>query len=399
MLPGFLRPFIESPEFRRLGFIRLLNFESIELAAISEARRLSHTLGVLHLAGRVTSLNFNSEEIKALLYSIVLHDVGTPPFGHTLEYEFIRRYNLDHEAIALRVLDLNHHWLAVDHQIFRGIAVELSKAVRLTGVENTIRAILGRSHPLSHFLFSDIDLDNIDNVFRMSHYLGLGFDKRIPLDLVSSIDVDRQGQKYLCSSKRPLVEKWLELRGKCYRIILNTRRHRQNQAVFSRIVYEALEEKIIDDSDWFATDERLLKRLDEARFLRPFFRDLYSTERLKEFSYQIISPTSLPRQSLLRHRDNLTKVLQEKIGGRLYVSLGPYGEALSRKVTFIDPTANESWTTGTSRPTYHLHVYVRPSTLSGRSQEAAAIVTAEIRAYVEEQRWHLARPSFEIASA
>src|SRR5262249_13954555 len=133
-LPGFLRPFVESPEFRRLGFIRLLNFESIELAAISEAKRLSHTLGVLHLATRITSLSFSTEELKALLYAVVLHDIGTPPFGHTLEYEFVRRYNLDHETIAAKVLDLIHHWLSADHQIYRGRAVRLSKAIRSTGV-------------------------------------------------------------------------------------------------------------------------------------------------------------------------------------------------------------------------------------------------------------------------
>jgi HD superfamily phosphohydrolase len=398
-LPAYLRPFLEAPEFRRLGFIRLLNFESLELAAISEARRLSHTLGVLHLATRVTSLRYSSDEFRALLCAVVLHDIGTPPFGHTLEYEFIRRYNLDHEGIATKVLDLKHHWLAADHQIFRGLAVELSKAVRATGLEEIIRQILGRLHPLSKFLFGDIDLDNIDNVYRMSRYLGFEIDPAVPLELASSIDIDKQGRIYLAKSKTPLVEDWLRLRAASYRIILNTQRHRQNQAIFSRIVYEALEQNLIDDSDWFATDERLLKRLDEAQSLRSFFRDLYANERLKEYSYRVDSQISLSRRLLLEHRDRLTALLQERTGKKLYVAFSPYGEVLSRRLSFIDPTENKPWTIGSPEPTYHLHVYVRSSTLSGRSHQINDAIKEEIKAYVEEQGWHIDRPSLEVASA
>lgn len=398
-LPGFLRPFIESPEFRRLGFIRLLNFESIELAAVSEARRLSHSLGVLHLATRITSLNFSSDEMKALLYAIVLHDIGTPPFGHTLEYEFIRRYKLDHEMIATKVLDLKHHWLAADHQILRGHVVELSKAIRSTGVEELVRKILLRQHPISLFLFSDIDLDNIDNVYRMSRYLGLPIDPNAPLALASNLDVDTLGRKYLSKDNQPLVQNWLMLRAASYRVILNTPRHRQNQAVFSRIVYEAFQQNLIDDADWFATDERLLKRLDQVPSLRSFFRDLYARERLHEYSYRVESMNPLSRTFLLDHRDRLTSAIQERTGKNVYVSFVSYGEVLSRRLSFLDPASNELWTIGSPELTYHLHVYVRPSILKGGSKELPAAIKAEIRSNVEGQGWRLDGPSLEVASA
>jgi len=392
-LPGFLRPFIESPEFRRLGSIRLLNFESTELAALSEVRRLSHTLGVLHLATRVTTLHFGPDEIKALMYAIVLHDIGTPPFGHSLEYEFARKYGLDHEAIATRVLDLTHHWLAADHQIYRGAAVTLSKAIKLTGVEECIRSILSRRHPLSLFLFSDIDLDNIDNVYRMSKYLGVAMDASVPLTLSSSLDVNSKGQKLLSQKNDVLIQNWLDMRAASYRIILGTPRHRQNQTVFSRIIYEALEQGLIDISDWFSIDERMIKRLDEARSLRSYFRDLYTSEQLRVYGFRIEASQSLKRTELLDHRDRLTEAIEERTGKQVYVSLSPYGEVISRQLAFIDPDGDRPWTIGSTEPTYHLHVYLRPETLRGRTSEIAEAMKSEVDCYAESQRWHLNRPS------
>jgi HD superfamily phosphohydrolase len=391
-LPAFLSPFLEAPEFRRLGFIRLLNFESFELAALSEVRRLSHTMGVLHLSSRLTLLDFGPEEVRAFLFAVVLHDIGTPPFGHTLEYEFIRRYGLDHEAIAARVLDATHHRLSLDHQVYRGLTVRLSKAIEGTGHEQTIRDILARKHPLSSMLFSDIDVDNIDNVYRMAHYLGYPIDRRAPVILSSKIDIDRDGKKYLARENEALVADWLHWRCKTYTAILDTVGHRRNQAIFSRIVHEALEHDLIDQNDWFLTDEALLIRLSRESVLHPYFGDLYSGRQLREFSFSVVAMSQIARSDIIGHRNALTHAMENRLGGSVYVLLVSLGASLSRKVTFTERNTGDIWSLGQAEPTYRLHIYPRSSKLRHRSPSLVdQIVKAGIAEYACNQGWRIGR--------
>lgn len=395
-IPGFLRCFVDTPEFQRLSSVRLLNFESIELSALSEVRRLSHTLGVLHLGSRVATLGFNNDEIKALLFSILVHDVGTPPFAHTLEYEFIRRYDLNHEEIALMVLDAKHHTMNLDHQIFRDQSVALAREIEKTGQQHLIRQILGQKHPLSAFIFGDIDLDNIDNVFRMAMMLGRSFDRQAPTQIVANLDVNVEGKKIFPRSKDWLIIEWLECRRHSYRAILDTPRHRQNQAVFSRIVFEALEQDIVSREDWFLTDELLLNRLLSKRELRPFFKDLNRSGNLKEWVFGLVPNENLQRNNLMNHRDSLTELLEERLEGRVYVSPINYGSAISRRVTFVDPKDGVEWSLGNSQSAYRLHIFASLSATSSGLAKTEKIIVSVVNEYAEKSGWEIGSPEYDI---
>src|SRR6266700_4760404 len=85
-LPSYVEELVFAPEVRRLSQIRLLNTLTPSLATLGELRRFSHTLGVLHLCDLNGAKGFSPEERKALAASVLLHDIGTPPFGHLMEY-------------------------------------------------------------------------------------------------------------------------------------------------------------------------------------------------------------------------------------------------------------------------------------------------------------------------
>lgn len=391
-LPGFLEPFLLSPEFARLSGVRLLNFQSLELAALSEARRRSHTLGVLHLGSRLTLLDFGPDDIKALLLTAVLHDVGTPPFGHTVEYEYILRTGMNHERIVSRLLDGDHNQLGLDHQIYDGRSPRLAALLEDTGLQATIRSILDKSHPLSACLFGDIDLDNIDNVYRMNWYLGERCEPKNAERLAALIDLDRKGQKFLDEVHRPLVQDWLSLRARAYDRLLNSPGHRRNQAVFSRIVFEAMEKKsnspaIIDEDDWFATDEKLIQILRQTDRLKLYFADLDRTDPLPEISIEFESEEPISRATLTGHRNVLVDELGLLTDRPVYVTLLAIGETLARRVEFIDRRTGKTWSEGSPRLTYRLHVHIGGSSTGGDMASARQAVSLKAREYAYRHGW------------
>jgi HD superfamily phosphohydrolase len=391
-LPRYLEPYLLAPEFRRLGGVRLLNYESIELAALSEVRRRSHTLGVLHLGTRLGLLKFGPQDIKALLYSIVLHDIATPPFGHTLEYEFMRKVGKDHEQAASHLLDGRHHPLSIDHQVYGGRAVSIPKLIEQSDCAHAIRSILAGKHPLSTLLFGDLDLDNIDNVFRMCWYLGIRCKPADAVSLASLIEIDVDGSKLLRQLHRPLVETWRDLRVRAYKALFESPRHRRNQAIFSRIILEALEPmdgdtSLIDEDDWFLTDEELVAALRKAQRLRPYFADLDRVGQLPEVMFQFELDTGLNRSDQLVHRDRIMRELAEQAIGRFYVTLIPFGEALERRVAFRDPDSGEEWSVGEPRRVYRVFVHLGGKAAREATASSLNALRGKVEDYAERHGW------------
>ena len=398
-LPGFLQPFLASPEFSRLSAVRLLNFESFELAALSEARRRSHTLGALHLGSRLPLIEFGTNEMRALLIATVLHDVGTPPFGHTLEYELIQRTGMNHEMIVTKILDGVHHPLGLDHQIYAGKGPQLPTLMRESGVEPIVRSILLGTHPLSQCLFGDLDLDNLDNVFRMAWYLGERCDGSVALQIASLLDVNLAGQKILAKEHRPLIEHWLATRARAYSVILNSPRHRQSQAIFSRIVFEAMERapgdpEHIEYQDWFSTDEQLLGRLRRMERLRPFFSDLQRAEPLRTDTIMFACESRIDRASRAHHQEALARLLADATDHRVYLSFVAIGETLEREVHFLDRRTEEPWSVGTPKLTYRLETHIGESPRSADSASVRRIVSKALRDYANDHEW-IGKPGTE----
>src|SRR5579862_5617121 len=140
-VPQYATSLILTPEVRRLSQIRLLNSLSPSVSALSEVRRYSHTLGVIYLAQQIATLEFSDEERRALVAAVLAHDIGTPPFGHVMEYHLSERMNWSHERVIRDILLGTHAPENRAHQIFGGRVIEFSTQLRRAGI--SLELVLG----------------------------------------------------------------------------------------------------------------------------------------------------------------------------------------------------------------------------------------------------------------
>ena len=99
---------INSPFFQRLRWIKQLGFSNYIFPG-AEHNRFTHTIGVMYSMHQMISalgIGVSDEELfdrkatseaamlhKSLRIAALLHDIGTFPFSHAIEYAYIRHGN------------------------------------------------------------------------------------------------------------------------------------------------------------------------------------------------------------------------------------------------------------------------------------------------------------------
>ncbi|MGH9476174.1 MAG: HD domain-containing protein [Terriglobales bacterium] len=253
-----------APEVRRLTQIRLLNTSSPTLATLGELRRYSHTLGVLRLALINGQPGYSPEERAAFAASVLIHDIGTPPFGHLMEYHLREQLSWSHEEVVARMLWGLHTDENLSHQIFAGMTLEVRRILKRRRISlDIVRKILTKDHPLSRLLFGSIDLDNLDNVARMAWAVGITCVDST-LALAAALSVSRDGRLLLPESCRPAVERWAGTRRSVYEILLFDPATVASQAVLSKAIGIAMTAGDIGGADWCMYDETLLEKLRQS---------------------------------------------------------------------------------------------------------------------------------------
>jgi HD superfamily phosphohydrolase len=261
-LPGYLADLILTPEVRRLSQIRLLNSLTPTISALGEVRRYSHTLGVLHLAQQINYSCHGEEDRVALAAAVLAHDIGTPPFGHVMEYHLIERKNWHHESIIRNILLGIHVRENTAHQFFGGRTIDFVNALRRVDIPvATVIDIVTKRHPLSVLLFGTLDLDNLDNVARMATFVGNRGCARISLRIAGHLSVSDDGKLILPQNLIGAVKRWSDLRRQVYDLLLFDPLTIAPQAVLWDAIRVGFEEGFLTEDDAFLTDEQLLEEL------------------------------------------------------------------------------------------------------------------------------------------
>lgn len=166
--------------------LRLKNIDFLGVGGDKGHSRLEHSLGVAELAYELgLKEDFDNHQLKYLVASALLHDIGHMPLSHVTE-PFFR------ESI-----DVNHHYQTFD--LLRGVLkphgrdgeYSLDTALEECGVErDLVKEILRlrSSHPFSSILRSPINIDTIDGINRAAGFFGVDqVDKK---ELIEAITFD-----------------------------------------------------------------------------------------------------------------------------------------------------------------------------------------------------------------
>lgn len=323
-VPAWLRPVVFSPELQRLREIRLLNITSPSCSALSDARRFTHTLGVLHLAlrlaNKITS-QFSNQDARTFLVAALLHDIGTAAFGHLFEYQLASMTGWNHEAFVSDIIRGTYRREKRYQQIYYLNALTLHKVLDELSIDpEAVVGLVNGQGPLGELLAGFIDLDNIDNVFRMATLLGFQPDATEPIRLVDSIIPTKDGPVFE-KAAFPILETWRELRRRTYEVLAFDEQCLSGQAMLTDCFSIALKSKYLTEEHWPHTDEQMLKFLLDNEETRPIIKrfavgDLYSEVFMAWYS--------CPKGSVdLRHPDQRT-AFSDQIHQRTRVACSPY---------------------------------------------------------------------------
>jgi len=205
---------INSPFFQRLRWIKQLSFANYIFAG-AEHNRFAHTIGVMHSMDqmlRALGIAVSDEELhnrrstsqaamlhKSLRIAALLHDIGTFPFSHTVEYGYIRHGN-DERRLPKRAKPLsnNHEHLGafiIKNTRYKG---GITQILEDYGFDvNMISKIIKGESPYmiaNQLMHSDLDADRMDYLLRDSYYTGIQygqFDRDYILANLETFDIGK----------------------------------------------------------------------------------------------------------------------------------------------------------------------------------------------------------------
>lgn len=186
---------INSPLFQRLRWIKQLGFANYVFPG-AEHNRFTHVIGVMHSMDQMLrSLNLavSDEELfnvkspskaamlhKCLRISALLHDIGTFPFSHAIEFAYIRHGN-DERRSRTKSKDLpnSHEHLGsfiIKNTKYPGGITQILEQYGLD-VQLISDIIKGDSPHLvaNQLMHSDLDADRMDYLMRDAHYTGIKY--------------------------------------------------------------------------------------------------------------------------------------------------------------------------------------------------------------------------------
>jgi len=190
------------------------------------------------------------------------HDVSCTPFGHSVEWAIDRYTDFSHEDSA-EWIKFDRDSTDVKKPVYfdpAGLHTLPIKEKHKLSTDRIFDIISGKNS----FLINNtgIDLDNLDNVYRMALYLGLLADERgYPKILAENLKVIDGFDNFVLNEKfLYILEHWHALRSKIYRTFIYSKEY----IAFEYLIFKAVGKFITSSTKedlvniWSQTDDSIL---------------------------------------------------------------------------------------------------------------------------------------------
>ena len=286
-LPDFIWDIIPSPELQRLREVRLCNINSFCLIGGANINRYEHAIGTCYLAHECLKswppLNpMDEKERKLFLLAALLHDVPSAAFGHSVEY-VESKIGFKHEAFKYAISGEEEaaaaaylYKSATLEPIFFGMYRELLSKISSEDLNEIDKIIKGEGR-FGPLINSTMDLDNIDNVFRLGYHIGTVNSGEVPLKLAMSL-YTKNNKLIVRKEAIPLIEEWHGVRKKLYSLLLLNLEEFSAKCMLTEAM-ELAKIKKIHPFNWYDVDYELLEKLFKIPSVRiPIKERLFSLD-------------------------------------------------------------------------------------------------------------------------
>ena len=273
---GLFLELMELPELQRLHNIRQLGFTYLVYPGANHTR-LEHSLGTCFVARRMADML--DIESPAFIASALLHDIGHPPFSHTLEYILHKRIGKNHVEITAEIITGRKRIVKYEGE---SIPEVLSKY----GIDaNEIASILyGKKGYLSEMIHGPIDADQIDYLMRDAYYTGVAYGVIDAQRLLQTLRI-HEGQVVVDKKGLSALESMMVARALMYSSVYLHKTVRIAELMLVRAVESAPPFDFL-----YMTDGQLMEYLKQMGgfqkdiMLRLTYRKLFKRAYAKDFS-------------------------------------------------------------------------------------------------------------------
>jgi len=297
---------INSPFFQRLRWIKQLSFSNYIFPG-AEHNRFSHAIGVMHSMhqmlsglgiavsdGELFSSKSRSKDAllhKSLRIAALLHDIGTFPFSHAIEYAYIKHGNdsRSHGRGGIQK-DLPNSHEHLGSFIIKNTDYEggITRILNDAGLDvHLISKIIKGDSPhliANQLMHSDLDADRMDYLMRDAHYTGLKYGEFDRDYIIANLSLYDAGKNQLAFGVREsamhAVEDFLIARFSWYsQVVKNTESAKFD--VLATAVAKSFLEK--DQIHQFHDLLNMIKERDERFF---WWNDIYFMTRCQQVRYE-----------------------------------------------------------------------------------------------------------------
>ncbi len=294
---------IDTPEFQRLRNIKQTGLTCMAYPSANHTR-FEHSIGTLHVAGEISKNLDNNIDVELIRIAALLHDMGHPPFSHTLE---ICGYN--HEYFTRKKIKKMNFETYSSSEI---LDVLLSK-----GFEGAL-------------LSGDVDADRMDYLLRDSYHTGVAYGLIDYSRLIRCMVLSEDSKPKLAILKKGLiaVESLLVARYQMYPTVYMHPTSRISEAMLKNATIYGLKEKLFKLNDLSTMDDidliSILRNSDgEANRLINMLDKRHLFKNILTFRYDDLTPEERWLLINLNEKEikNLEYILSEKLGTTVFLDI------------------------------------------------------------------------------